>query len=293
MSLFTTSTQRCLFMFRSIADAPGTVITADSEAPGLPVGNVANASRGVPYRSGPAGEARIDVTLPASDPDVMQGLAFVDHNLTSAGSIRMRAWSDAIDGADMVYDETIRPLAALGGFGQGGFGQGGFGSNPISLDNAGGRVVSVHVLPNVSEVAAARYWSITLAESSTEYQQLGRLMMGRVFRPRVTVQRGWPLSIDDITPSITTPTGVRYGPDEPVLAVSTQLSFRHLTSAERDELWRQTLRLGQQVPFVVQVRPGDGLAQVHSAIYGRFSNPEAARRNGLFNQFTTSVREAL
>lgn len=108
----------------------GATLSVTSAATGYPVGCLQDTFRSRRWRSTSISGEKVGMYLGGP----FNSLAFIDHNLTFGGTIRVTA-SDIPGGSD-VFDATFPAWNPIIGFGEGGFGLGGFGGTILEADRA-------------------------------------------------------------------------------------------------------------------------------------------------------------
>jgi hypothetical protein len=245
-----------VFMADNMLDRAA-ALTASSEAASLPVTNLQDHQRTNVWRTnGNPGQASVDITLAPGEPGV-SGIAVVDHNLSLAGSIRVQAWTDSINGANVVVDETIQPYSPVAAFGDGLFGDGLFGGyeavGPFSSYSARSllRVVSfIHS----SVAVGALYWRVTLIDTVPDYLQCGRIFIGEVWQPVVNHSWGSKLNRVSQTSKRESRGGQLYSNPRPGRMVM-EFGLDWLQLNDQQRLWATFLYVETDTPIIVIQKP--------------------------------------
>lgn len=270
---------KSLFLFGSQADNTD-ALTASSEA--LPIENIQNQQRSKPWRSGAGTTSNFSLQL--ANPLGVTHIAFVDLNLTTAGTIRIQGWDDAIDGATNTVDVTISPTLysfaeeALA-YGDGDYGTGLYGLN-TPLEQLLGKNITIYPL---GSVIFSAYWKFTLQDENTGYQQLGRLVMQSATDFTYNLSTGYNLTREERSPSKESLGGQRYTQRRPSrLTIGGR--FPYMPDSERSELLLAYQNVVHNQPFVYSIYPQSNLVGLTTTLYGRF---ESANFSEEFYQATT------
>lgn len=245
-----------IFMADNMIDR-ASVIAASSELATLPVTNLQNHQRTSLWRTdGNTGQASVDITLSATEGNV-SGIALVDHNLSLAGSIHIQAWSDALDGANLVVDEVIQPYSPVYGYGEQLFDEGLFGGyadfGPFNSFSPRSfiRVISFLQL-DVS--VDADYWRITFIDSTPDYLQCGRIFIGEAWQPITNYSWGGKLLRQSQSKKRESRGGQNYSnPRLGRMIMDFDLDWLQLNDQER--LWATYLYVETDTPIIVIQRP--------------------------------------
>lgn len=256
-----------LFLFGSQSDNTDS-LTASSET--LPVENIQNTQRSKPWRSGAGTESNIELQL--ANPLGIDHIAFIDLNLTTAGTIRIQAWDDAIDSSPATVDVTISPTLysfaeEAAAFGDGDFGAGVFGLN-TPLEQLLGNNITIY--PLSSSVFSA-YWKFTFDDENTAYQQLGRLVMASAQTFTHNLSVGYNLTRIDRSASKESLGGQRFVQRRPSrLSIGGRFPF--LTDSERAQMLINYQNVVSDQPFVYSIYPSNDIKGLTTTLYGRFEN---------------------
>ena len=263
-----------VFCWDNQADRADSVV-ADGEVDGLPVTNLQDPARSSVWRK-LGTTAQIDVTLADGEQQPVKAVALVDPVLTPGAELRVRAWADAHDGAELVLDEAVDPSDFLLGYGFRGYGTGGYGGVAGDAALAPVRLIAFVPLPDFVD---ARFWRINLSDDNASYMQAARLYMGDAYQPRMGLNWGWEISHEQLGERRSTPGGQTYGQERGYRTViDGQMDW--LDIADRVEFDLAMRRLADSTPFICVVRPVGGIEQVLSAVYCTFANHRlAAGRN--------------
>ena len=279
------------FFFDNQADLA--TITASSTAGGtMAAANVQNTQRTVFWRSGTGTTSRLDITLAA-----IYGathLALVDLNLTTAGTIRVQSWSDAVGGSVPGVDMTFNPLLYLNDgfipslYGSGLYGLGIYGSSyPVSTD-AGKNLTLVPL--GVTSTDA--YWRITFTDANTTYQQCGRLFIGNAVTMGVNLSYGWSAKRIERSVAKEALGGQRFVVKRQGRLQITGL-FEAMTDTERTQFLIRLNDYGESKPFIFSVFPEQTSRGLTTGLYGRFSAPEVSGASLGRNRLQFTVLEEL
>lgn len=262
-----------LFLFTSDADDVDS-ITASSEV--LPVENIQNTQRTKVWRSGAGTTSNIEFQL--SNPLGSNYIAFVDTNLTTAGTIQIEAWDDAIDGAEPTVDVTISPtlyapIEEAATYGDGNFGVGVFGSN-TPLEQLSSQNITLY---DLGDVIFSAYWRITFTDENTAYQQLGRLMLSNAFQ--FTYNLSLSYNVSRVERSIIKESigGQSYTQKRPSkLRISGK--FPYMPDEERTNFLVQYEKVQNVDPFVYSIYPENTTRGLVMTMYGRFEDANISEK---------------
>lgn len=261
-----------IFMADNMVDR-GTV-TASSEVATMPATNLQNQQRTRVWRSdgSQGGVVSLDITLAAGEENV-SGIAVVDHNLSLAGTIRIQGWTDALDGAAQVVDETLLSYAPVAAFGDGLFGDGLFGGyEPIGplVSYSPRNYLRVITFLQLTAETPAKYWRITLADSSVSYFQLGRVFIGKAWQPVTNFSWGARLYREATSKSRESRGGQHYINPRPGRMVM-EFDLDWLQGNDKQKLWALYLAVENHKPVIVVQRPGsDTFNQELHTLYCKF-----------------------
>lgn len=249
-------------------------IVTSSEVSSMPVTNLQDLQRSVVWRSAANGSQTIDITLAANE-DQVQAFALVDHNLTLSGTVKIEAWSDAINGAVKVLDTTLQPYQPVYGYGDQLYGAGLYGGydiyvNGVSIANARD-ILRPILMAQISPALSVRYWRITLNDSSVNYYQAGRIYLGPAWQPTTNFSWGSAREKEHRTRAKESRGGQTYSNPRPGRTLI-DFDFQWLLDAERDQLWIIASVLGDYTPFIIVMKPVGGYEQESSTLYGVFES---------------------
>lgn len=259
---------KSIFLFDNQVDE-ATLLASTEASAVLAVENLQNEQRTKRWRSGAGTSSTISITL--SESLGVDYFALIDLNLTTGGEIRLQSWDDALDGAEETLDETISPTlyvstdVAAAAFGQGLFGSGAFGAN-AALSQSSGRNITIYALP---ETSYSQYFKITLTDTNTTYQQMGRLFLGKALEFDYNLSVGCNIRRVPLTTSKFSIGRQRFKqPRGSQLQISG--TFPHLTDAERVNI---LIRLEDYInykPFVYSIYPDNDNNGLSTTLYGVF-----------------------
>ena len=277
-----------IFLFDNLADAA--TLTASSTAGStMAVANLQDAQRSKFWRSGAGTSSYWDMTLPAVR-GVTHG-SLVDLNLSTVGTIRWRAWTDAINGSNKVLDVTVSPTLYIEDertpqhWNQGRYGAGPYGVGAITQDQAR----NITLVPFASTITAA-YWRINFADAAGSYQQCGRLFLARAVEFEQNLSHGWGAApIDD--------TVNRYslGKQRTYNAIDRRLrlrgNFDWLTEDERVRMTKRLINWGLHRPLIYSIFPEGTNRGLVSTVYGRLASAEIGNPQYGQNTLAFTVEE--
>lgn len=261
---------RAIFLMRNFVDY-GAVI-ASSESPPNPARNVQTAPRSRVWRSGPGGSSRLDIELDAAR--LITHCAIVDANLTATGAFRLQGWTDAIDGAVEVFDESFAPTL-------------------LPDDGEAPPALGLTLRPVGAAGITARWWRLTLSDPATAYQQCGRVILSEADRPAINLSYGWQVSREELTAIRSSIGGQAYSQPR---TGRTRISgrFEYLTTTEAAQMAVRLRQFGTHRPFVAALHPDDTDAMaISTAIYGTWDGPSVSRKSYQTHPFDFTVVEAL
>ena len=277
-----------IFLFDNLADAA--TLTASSTAGStMAVANLQDPQRSKFWRSGAGTASYVDMTLAA-----VRGtthLALVDLNLSTVGTIRVRAWTDAINGSTNVLDTTVSPTLYIedertpAAWGAGLYGAGPYGIGAITQDQAR----NITLVPFGSTINAA-YWRINFADSAGSYQQCGRLFVARAVEFEQNLSHGWDAEAIDETVQ-------RYslGKQRYYNAIDRRLrlrgNFDWLTEDERTRMTKRLINWGQHRPLIYSIFPEGTNRGLVSTVYGRLASGAIGNPQYGQNTLAFSVEE--
>lgn len=277
-----------VFLFDNDSDTA--TVTASSSV--LPASNVQNPQRSKFWRSATGTSSNLSVTL--NDVFGVSYIALVDTNLTTGGTIRVQAWSDAIDGMNLVYDQTFTPglyVSTSGqavAYGLGSYGLGSYGSNQ-SVGQLNNR--NITLIP-VEPTLIVRFYKFTFTDSNTTFQQLGRLFVGSGLVFQTNLAYGWRAERIERSVSRESIGGQRYTqPRDSRLKLSGNFNF--LSEEERTEILIRLQEFGETKPFIFSIFPENSNKGLTTTVYGRFDGKSVEQIFQNINQLSFSVVEEL
>jgi len=278
-----------IFLFDNQADDG--IVTASSTASGTtPASNVQNPQRSAVWRSGAGSTSQLNCTL--SSIYGVTHAALVDVNLSTAGTIRLQSWSDALDGSVPGVDVTFYPTLYVNtalistAWGSGPFGIGAYGLSGV-LNSA----KNITIIP----LGAANFdpfWRITLTDINTSYQQFGRLFLGSGQAVTHNMSYGWQADRQERSVSVESLGGQRFvQPRDDRLQLRGAFDF--LTDTERTEMLLRMQQFGQRKPFIFSVYPEQSNQGMTTTVYGRFASVSVSGTHFNINQLPFSIVEEL
>jgi len=271
-----------LVLFDNLLDAAVSLVTSDAAA-NLPISNLQHAQRSVIWRSNSNGSVTIDMQL---DGSFYSHLALVDHNLSVTGTVQVQGWSDAINGASLVFDVSMGAYDYASSFGSGLYGAGGYGG-PMAEQF----LSPVLVIPT-GNIQTAPYVRITLADAAMPYYQIGRIFIGNAWQPLHNMSFGWSVTPVDNTDWQESASKQDYGNiNLSHLEVSIPLDW--VDDAVRDTLWMQLLKVGFHRSCILQLRPGSGAQRLYLSLYGKFKSRKMTPDRPGNSPFKIDFREDL
>lgn len=280
-----------IFLFDNQAD--GGTISASSIAGGtLGANNVINEQRSKIWRSGVGSSSYLNVTLASAFGATH--IALIDLNLTTAGTIRIQSWADAIAGSVPGIDITVVPtlyintdLASVN-YGDGPFGIGLYGSNQ-ALSQLNVRNITLIPLPSVT---IDPYFRITFTDINTTYQQCGRIYIGSGMSFETNLSYGWTASRQDRTKSREALGGQTYRQSRDS-RLQIGGSFDSLTDDERLKVLMRIQEFGKFKSFIYSVFPESTNKGLSSTLYGVFANADVTNSAYQQTKFPFTIIEEL
>lgn len=281
---------KSIFLFDNQADDG--IITASSTASGTtPASNVQNPQRSAVWRSGTGTTSQLNCSL--SSIYGATHVALVDVNLTTAGTIRVQSWADALGGAVPGVDTgevspTLYVNTALvsSSWGTGLYGIGAYGLS-VALNSA----KNITIIP-LGTSSMDPYWRVTFTDINTSYQQLGRLFIGSGQQFDANMSYGWQADRQERSVSVESLGGQRFvQPRDDRLQL--RGSFDFLRDAERTEMLLRMQQFGQRKPFVFSIYPEQSNQGMTTTVYGRFNSVAMSGTHFNINQLPFSVVEEL
>lgn len=287
-----------LFLFDSrLDDVDNTTLTVSTgtEVSSMPIENIQDVDRSLPARITPSSTvAVIDITLPGAR--VVDTFALVDCNITTGGTYRLRAWSDAIRGSTLVYDSTAvaAPIPTpadytASNYGSGDYGLGSYGAGtalPDEIDR------SVYIVDLEAEYTA-RYWELTITDANLSFVQLSRVYLSLRKNYDINISYGWQASPERRSDVLESIGGARYRNLKPQRRRLT-VEYTALTDSERDEVLMNLQQFGQSIPFIFCAEPFiNDNRTASTAIYGVYDGPSASNPTYNSNRFSFTMSEDL
>lgn len=278
---------KSIFMFSNQLD---TATLASSSAV-LPVSNLTNPQRSKIWRSS-GNTAWVSATLDAANG--ADYLAIVDLNLSTSGMIRIRAWTDAIDGTDLEFDQYYDPNVfsvntevdvdySLGDYGLGAFGT----NSPISATTR----KNVQLLP-FGQTLISPFYKIDFMDDNVSYVQAGVLFLAKATVFEVNLAYDWNIRQIDRSVSKESIAGQKYiQPRDTRLEI--QGRFPALNEAERTDMIVQITEVGNTKPIIYSVFPLNNNVGLTTTIYGSFSDSSISNKFENRNDFNFTVTEEL
>lgn len=278
-----------IFLFDNQGD-DGTV-TASSTASGTtPASNVQNSQRSAVWRSGAGTSSFLNCTL--SSVFGITHAALVDVNLTTAGTIRLQSWADALGGAVPGVDVTFSPTLYINtALVSASYGTGVYGIGSYGLSAALNSAKNITLIP-IGGTNFDPYWRVTLSDVNTSYQQFGRLFLGSGQQFAANMSYGWQATRQERSVAVESLGGQRFiQPRDDRLQL--QGAFDFLTDAERTEMLLRLQQFGQRKPFVFSVYPEQTNQGMTTTVYGRFASAAISGSHWNINQLPFAVTEEL
>ncbi len=290
--------QNALFLFDSRMDDTDNVTVAVStgtEVSAMPVSNLRLTDRSLPARvTMSSNVAVIDITLPGAR--TVDTLGLVDCNITTAGTYRLRGWSDALRGATLVYDSTAvaAPIPTPSDYtasvyGSGSYGMGSYGAGTTLPDDIDRSVYLVDLGAEYS----AQYWELTISDTNLSYAQIARVYLSLRKQYTTNLSYNFVKTADSRTRVREALGGARW---RSLKAQRRKLSARYemQTDTAADEIDLYARQFGQEIPFIFCARPfGNNNRMAASAIYGVFDGPTSSPTDYDMNTFAFSISEEL
>lgn len=266
-----------VFLFDNYIDRGTVAASSTYSATTTDVINVQHPSRARIWRAANAvGTADVDCTLSANETLSITHAAIVDptnqeYEAGSPATIQLRGWSDAINGASLVYNQTVNLWAEIAAMGVNGFDMVNTAPAPDSLKYR-------MLWPNPVLVIAlgatytARFWRFTFGGVNTNFQA-SRLFLSKGFVPAANFSYGYSTEFADLSNPARTISGQEFMNGTRARPQRIRLTFDQMTDGERD-LFTLNARLAQQSgPFVCQLKPDAGGAQkMMTSLYARITS---------------------
>ena len=175
-----------LFLYENFCDADfGATVTASSTAGALGPANVQDPRLGKVWRAdGNSGHLLVDF---GQERDLSSVIVW-GHNLTTAGTMRVRFGSDAAMTAPAYDSGQADAWVSIAGAGDGGAGEGGAGGYPLLESYKGYQPYRVFVLGGVY---TGRYLRIDVEDATIATVQIARIAAGLGFQPERNAEYGW------------------------------------------------------------------------------------------------------
>ena len=276
-----------IFMFSNQLDTA--TLTASSAA--LPVTNLTNPQRSKIWRS-TSNTAWVSAQLDAANG--ADYLAIVDLNLSNSGMIRVRAWLDAVDGAELEFDQYYDPNVFSVNtevdvdYGLGDYGLGAFGTNsPISATTR----KNVQLLP-FGQTLISPFYKIDFMDENVTYVQAGVLFLAKARVFEINLSYDWNIRQIDRSVSKESIAGQRYiQPRDTRLEIRGK--FGALSEAERTDMIVQITEVGNTRPIIYSVFPLNNNVGLTTTIYGSFTDSDITNKFENRNEFSFTVTEEL
>ena len=278
-----------IFLFDNQADDG--IITASSTASGTtPASNVQNPQRSAVWRSGAGTSSQLNCTL--SSIYGVTHCALVDVNLTTAGTIRLQAWADALGGSVPGVDVTFAPTLYVNtALVSANYGSGAYGIGAYGLSAALNSAKNITIIP-LGMAKFDPYWRVTLTDANTNYQQFGRLILGSGQEMTYNMSYGWQGDRQDRSVRAESLGGQGYvQPRDDRLQL--QGAFNFITDAERTQMMLRMQQFGRHKPFVFSIYPEQSNQGMTTTVYGRFASVNVSGSHFNINQLPFSVVEEL
>ena len=279
-----------LFLLTNYAESG--VVSASTETPTAPAGNVQNSQRGEFWRSDFGGSSYLDLTLPAAR--TISHIAIVDTNITVNGTIQVEAWDDAIDGVTQTVDITVAPNLYVDPnevaipFGEGAYGAGPFGAVESSaLIN--GRNVTLIALPSG---VTSPFIRVTFADDDTSWQECGVLFVASAEQFDVNLSYGWQASRIERSAFRESLGGRRFVQQRDGRLVI-QGQFEWLSDAERTRMLITLQRFGEFRPLLFSVIPETTDEGLTTTVYGTLRGSSLNHHNANLNRLQFQAVEEL
>ena len=278
-----------IFLFDNQADSG--IITASSTASGTtPASNVQNPQRSAVWRSGAGTTSHLNCSLTSIYG--ITHIAVVDVNLTTAGTIRLQSWADALGGSVPGVDATFKPTLYVNtALVSTAYGMGPYGVGPYGLSAALNSAKNITIIPLVGRNFSP-FWRVTLTDGNTSYQQFGRLILGAGQTFGFNMSYGWQADRQERSVSVESLGGQLYTqPRDDRLRLGGTFDF--LTDAERTSMLMRMQQFGQRKPFVFSMYPEQSNQGMTTTVYGCFSSVSMSGTNFNINKLPFGVVEEL
>lgn len=278
-----------IFLFDNQGDDG--IITASSTASGTtPASNVQNSQRSAVWRSGAGTSSSLNCSL--SSVFGITHIALVDVNLSTAGTIRLQSWADALGGSSPGVDLTFYPTLYVNtalvstAWGTGLWGIGSYGlSTALSGDK------NITLVP-INAISFDPYWRITFTDTNTSYQQLGRLFLGSGLEFTYNLNYGWQSERQDRSVSVESLGGQQFTqPRDDRQQISGVFDF--LKDSERTEMLLRMQQVKKTKPFIFSVYPEQTNQGMTTTLYCKFESVKLVGSTYDANDLSFTVIEEL
>ena len=264
-------------------------VQADSSV--LPSANLVNSQRTKVWRSS-SNTAWVSVELDQADG--ADYLALVDLNMTTAGMIRVRAWTDAIEGTNLEFDQFYDPVVFTANtdvdvdYGMGDYGLGAYGTNtPLTSSSR----KNVQLLP-FGQTLLSPFYKIDFMDDNLTYIQLGVMFLAKSRSFDINLAYDWSIRQIDRSVSKESIAGQRYiQPRDTKLQI--QGRFPALNEAERTDMIVALTEVGNTKSFIYSVFPENNNVGLTTSLYGSFSDSNIVNKFQNRNDFNFTVTEEL
>lgn len=257
-------------------------LTATTSASGYPVTCLQDQFRSRKWRTTSITEQY--VTIDFGTAINFNSIAFIDHNLSTTGTIRIMASNTPL-GFDLL-DMNILAYDPLIGFGEDGFGYFGFGGYLSEIDRlwiVQNPIKIFYIEPSTQETTTARYLTIKFKDDNNPdgYIELGRLFICRYANFNLNFDNIVHGTIDEseINRSLG---GQAWVAKKTPLRRTMELNFDVLEYA--DKYWNLKFmveKMGITESYLIDCFPSVDLASQHhhSILYGRFQDLPSIEQN--------------
>lgn len=265
------------------------IVQADSSV--LPSSNLVNRQRTKVWRSA-TNTAWVTVSL--NEANGADYLALVDLNMTTAGMIRVRAWTDAVNGTQLEFDQYYDPVVFSANtsvdvdYGLGDYGLGAYGTNtPLTSSSR----KNVQLLP-FGQTLLSPFYRIDFMDDNLQYIQLGVMFLSQSRSFDVNLAYDWSIRQIDRSVSKESIAGQRYiQPRDTRLEI--QGRFPALNESERTDMIVAITEVGNTKPFIYSVFPENNNVGLTTSLYGAFNDPSITNKFENRNDFNFTVTEEL
>lgn len=265
--------------------------TLNASSAVFPVSNIVNAQRTKIWRSSNNAPW---VTFSLADAFGADHLAIVDLNMSTAGTIRVRAWLDAVNGTQLEFDQYYDPNVFSVNtevdvdYGLGDYSLGNFGTNsPIAATTR----KNVQILP-FGVTLLSPFYRVDFSDANLAYVQAGVMFLSKARVFDVNLAYDWNIKQIDRSVSKESIAGQKYiQPRDTRLQI--QGRFPALNESERTDMIVQITEVGNTKPFVFSVFPLNNNVGLSTTIYGSFSDSSITNKFENRNDFSFTVTEDL